>query len=133
MVCRRRQTYRPIGPFKPALAYPSAADTFSDEACREVLKAASLADYVDQLDVSEHWGRRLSMGEQQRLAFARVLLQQPDYLFLDEATSALDSETERSLYNAVITRLPKAAIVSVAHRESLAAFHQHTLDMQRAA
>ena len=47
--------------------------------------------------------------------------------------SALDGETERSLYNAVITRLPKAAIVSVAHRESLAAFHQHTLEMQRAA
>jgi len=128
-----QQSYVPIGTFKAALTYPSAADTFSDEACREALKAASLPDYIDQLDVSEHWGRRLSMGEQQRLAFARVLLQQPDYLFLDEATSALDGETESSLYNAVITRLPKAAIVSVAHRESLAAFHQHTLEMQRAA
>jgi putative ATP-binding cassette transporter len=128
-----QQSYVPIGTFKAALTYPSAADTFSDEACREALKAASLADYVDQLDVSEHWGRRLSMGEQQRLAFARVLLQRPDYLFLDEATSALDGETERSLYNAVITRLPKAAIVSVAHRESIAAFHQHTLEMRRAA
>ena len=128
-----QQSYVPIGTFKAALTYPSATDAFSDEACREALKAASLPDYIDQLDVSEHWGRRLSMGEQQRLAFARVLLQQPDYLFLDEATSALDGETESSLYNAVITRLPKAAIVSVAHRESLAAFHQHTLEMQRAA
>jgi vitamin B12/bleomycin/antimicrobial peptide transport system ATP-binding/permease protein len=60
-----------------------------------------------------------------------VLLHKPDYLFLDEATSALDSDNESRLYKLFNERLPKAAIVSVAHRESLAAFHEETLDIER--
>jgi putative ATP-binding cassette transporter len=74
----------------------------------------------------------MSPGEQQRLAAARVLLHKPDYLFLDEATSALDAENEARLYHVFTERLPKAAIVSVAHRASLAAFHEETLDVERA-
>jgi vitamin B12/bleomycin/antimicrobial peptide transport system ATP-binding/permease protein len=127
-----QQSYIPIGTFKAALTYPSSADAFSDAACREALRAASLGAYADQLELSEHWARRLSLGEQQRLAFARALLHKPDYLFLDEATSALDQETERSLYETVIAQLPKAAIISIAHRESLQAFHPHTIEMRRA-
>jgi putative ATP-binding cassette transporter len=74
----------------------------------------------------------LSPGEQQRLAAARVLLHKPDYLFLDEATSALDPDNESRLYRLFTERLPKAAIVSVAHRESLEAFHDETLEIARA-
>lgn len=70
---------------------------------------------------------KASMGEQQRLAFARALLQNPDFLFVDEATSALDPMTEHSLYETLERMLPKTAIVSVAHRESLKKFHQHFL------
>jgi vitamin B12/bleomycin/antimicrobial peptide transport system ATP-binding/permease protein len=126
-----QQSYLPIGTLKAALTYPSPADDYSDEDCREALRACRLEGYADRLAESAHWTRVLSPGEQQRLAGARVLLHKPDYLFLDEATSALDSDNESRLYKLFNERLPKAAIVSVAHRESLAAFHEETLDIER--
>lgn len=126
-----QQSYLPIGTLKAALTYPSAADEYSDEDCREALRACRLEDYVDRLGESGHWTRVLSPGEQQRLAGARVLLHKPDYLFLDEATSALDPDNENRLYKLFNDRLPKAAIVSVAHRESLASFHNETLNIER--
>ncbi|AXF09298.1 ABC transporter ATP-binding protein [Paraburkholderia graminis] len=125
-------SYMPIGTLKAALAYPSAADTYTDDECREALVVCHLSQYADRLQESAHWTRVLSPGEQQRLAAARVLLHKPDYLFLDEATSALDAENEARLYRLFTERLPKAAIVSVAHRESLAAFHDETLEVERA-
>ena len=126
-------SYLPIGTLKAALAYPSAADAFSDDACREALRACHLERYADRLGETGHWTRTLSPGEQQRLAGARVLLHKPDFLFLDEATSALDPDNEARLYHLFNERLPKAAIVSIAHRESLAAFHGDTIDVQRAS
>lgn len=126
-------SYLPIGTLKAALAYPSAADAFSDDACREALRACHLERYADRLGETGHWTRTLSPGEQQRLAGARVLLHKPDFLFLDEATSALDPDNESRLYHLFNERLPKAAIVSIAHRESLAAFHGDTIDVQRAS
>lgn len=126
-----QQSYLPIGTLKAALTYPSPSDDYSDEECREALRACRLEDYADRLEESAHWTRVLSPGEQQRLAGARVLLHKPDYLFLDEATSALDGDNESRLYKLFNERLPKAAIVSVAHRESLAAFHDETLDIER--
>jgi vitamin B12/bleomycin/antimicrobial peptide transport system ATP-binding/permease protein len=126
-----QQSYMPIGTLKAALAYPSSADTYTDDECREALRTCRLEDYVDRLEESTHWARVMSPGEQQRLAGARVLLHKPDYLFLDEATSALDAANEAALYHLFTERLPKAAIVSVAHRESLAAFHEETLDVER--
>jgi putative ATP-binding cassette transporter len=89
-----------------------------------------LEHYVDRLLELDQWSRILSPGEQQRLAVARVLMQKPDYVFLDEATSALDVETEAHLYRLLTERLPKAAIVSIAQRESLVRFHQETLDIR---
>ncbi|SDI47727.1 ABC transporter ATP-binding protein/permease [Paraburkholderia phenazinium] len=127
-----QQSYMPIGKLKAALTYPSSAETYTDDECREALRNCRLEDYVDRLDESGHWARMMSPGEQQRLAAARVLLHKPDYLFLDEATSALDSDNEARVYRLFMERLPKAAIVSVAHRESLAAFHEETLDVERA-
>ena len=124
-------SYMPIGTLKAALAYPSSADTYTDDECREALVTCHLSEYADRLAESGHWTRILSPGEQQRLAAARVLLHKPDYLFLDEATSALDAENEARLYRLFTERLPQAAIVSVAHRESLAAFHDETLDVER--
>jgi len=72
---------------------------------------------------------RLSLGEQQRLAFARALLAQPDFLFLDESTSALDLDSERHLYQLLLDRLPRAALMSVAHRATLEAFHNRCLSI----
>ncbi|MFP3555862.1 ABC transporter ATP-binding protein/permease [Paraburkholderia sp. SIMBA_049] len=127
-----QRSYLPIGTLKAALCYPSEASAYSDEACREVLAVCRLPELADRLGESTHWERSLSPGEQQRLAAARALLQQPDFLFLDEATSALDPENESIIYNALIERLPNAAIVSVAHRKTLEAFHEHTLFIERA-
>jgi putative ATP-binding cassette transporter len=127
-----QRSYLPIGTLKAALSYPSDASAFSDEACREVLTVCRLPELAGRLDESAHWERSLSPGEQQRLAAARALLQQPDFLFLDEATSALDPENESIIYNALIERLPNAAIVSVAHRKTLEAFHDQTLFIERA-
>lgn len=125
-----QQSYLPIGTLKAALCYPSEASDFSDEACRDVLVACQLDGLAERLDESGHWENRLSPGEQQRLAMARALLQRPDYLFLDEASSALDVATERRLYDTLLERLPHTAIISVAHRDSLAAYHQHTLKIE---
>ena len=126
-----QQSYLPVGALKAAVTYPAAAAVFSDDDCREALCACRLEGYVDRLQESHDWGRMLSPGEQQRLAVARVLLHEPDYVFLDEATSALDLENELHLYGLLIERLPKGAIVSIGQRESLAQFHNETLDITR--
>lgn len=127
-----QQSYLPAGTLKASLTYPASADTFSDDDCRAALRECRLEDYVDRLQMSDHWWRILSPGEQQRLAVARVLLHTPDYVFLDEATSALDTDNEMHLYQLLIERLEKGAIVSVAHDDSLARFHNETLDIRRA-
>jgi putative ATP-binding cassette transporter len=124
-----QRSYIPSGSLKAALCYPSSVDQFSDEQCRERLEQVCLPHLISQLAVHDRWQQKLSGGEQQRLAFARVLLQQPDFLFLDEASSGLDIATEHLLYTAVLVELPHAAIISVAHRESLSQFHDHYLDL----
>jgi putative ATP-binding cassette transporter len=126
-----QKSYIPIGTLKAALCYPAEADKFSDDECRDVLRACRLGELVDKLGVADHWERVLSPGEQQRLAIARVLQQKPDFVFLDEATSALDLENEAALYRTLGERLPNAAIVSVAHRESVQAMHDQSVEVVR--
>ena len=110
----------------------SPGGTFSDEESREVLRACNLADYGDRLEQLGHWAKMLSPGEQQRLAAARVLLHKPDFVFLDEATSALDADNELHIYNTLVERLPNAAMLSVAHRDSVAMFHDYKIEIERA-
>lgn len=127
-----QQSYLPIGTLKAALSYPSLPELFTDEACRDALRACNLDAYGARLEESGHWAKIMSPGEHQRLAAARVILQKPDYIFLDEATSALDADNESHIYNAMINALPNAAIVSVAHRESVAVFHENRIEIDRA-
>lgn len=122
-----QRSYLPIGTLADALAYPDAGTAHPAAALQAVLRQARLPQLVDQLDVFDNWSLRLSPGEQQRLAFARALLQKPRYLFLDEATSALDEETEGIMYRMVVDALPDAAIISIAHRSTVAAFHGRRL------
>ncbi|MCA7013650.1 ABC transporter ATP-binding protein/permease [Dickeya dadantii] len=122
-----QKSYLPVGQLKEALTYPMPMQTYSDEQCAQTLRNCRLAHLVTALNQHERWAHKLSLGEQQRLAFARLLLARPDCLFLDEATSALDSATEAEIYRLLLTHLPAASVVSVAHRESLAACHEHTL------
>ena len=74
---------------------------------------------MDKLDIEDDWSRILSLGEQQRLAFARVLFTEPNFLFLDEATSALDEPREQDMYELLRSKLPDTSIVSVGHRSTL--------------
>ncbi|WP_052210185.1 ABC transporter ATP-binding protein/permease [Dickeya fangzhongdai] len=122
-----QKPYLPVGQLKEALTYPMPMQTYSDELCAQTLRDCRLTHLVTALNQHERWAHRLSLGEQQRLAFARLLLARPDCLFLDEATSALDFATEAEIYRLLLTHLPAASVISVAHRESLAAYHEHTL------
>jgi putative ATP-binding cassette transporter len=122
-----QRPYVPIGSLRHAVTFPAAPGSFADKEITEALQACLLGDYVERLDESHQWDRRLSPGEQQRLAFAHALLQRPDWLFLDEATSALDPKMEAHLYGLLKERLPDATLVSVAHRKSLEDFHRRRL------
>ena len=124
--------YFPNGPLREALAYPEASGKYTDDAMREALGDALLPDLADQLDTVDAWGQKLSGGEQQRLAVARVLLKQPAWIFADEATSALDVETEKSIYQRLLALVAKTrgGIVSIAHRPSVAEFHSKQWELQ---
>jgi vitamin B12/bleomycin/antimicrobial peptide transport system ATP-binding/permease protein len=126
-----QRPYFPVAPLHAALAYPSDPGTFSAERIREVLKDVGLPQLASRLDEEEHWNRILSLGEQQRLAIARALLQAPQFLFLDEATASLDEPSEAALYRLLQQRLPDTSIVSIGHRATLAAFHQHRVELSR--
>ena len=100
---------------------------------REAINAVGLPALAQRLDEEAHWNRMLSLGEQQRLGIARALLQKPDFLFLDEATASLDEPSEAELYRLMHERLPDAAVISIGHRSTLAAFHRRRLVLERAA
>jgi len=127
-----QKSYLPSGTLADALCYPAHGHTQDAAALRGVLVACRLGALVERLETADNWSLRLSPGEQQRLAFGRALLQQPDFLFLDEATSALDEETEAAMYALLVERLPHAAIVSIAHRSTVARWHGHHLRYERA-
>jgi putative ATP-binding cassette transporter len=122
-----QKPYLPLGTLRDVVAFPSEPGTFADEQIRTVLADVQLPHLVDHLEDDQNWSMTLSVGEQQRIAIARALLNKPDWLFMDEATSALDEETERHVYNLVTERLAQSAIVSIAHRPSVAAYHHRRL------
>ena len=109
------------------VSYPSPAGSFPDAVLQEALSAVDLEPLGKDLDLNDQWARRLSPGEQQRLAFARILLQKPDWLFLDEATAALNPEKEAALYQLITHRLPGVSIISIGHRAELIALHSRCL------
>ncbi|MDR0736986.1 MAG: ABC transporter ATP-binding protein/permease [Zoogloeaceae bacterium] len=127
-----QQSYLPIGSLRACLRYPADEHESSADECVEVLRAVRLEHLIGDLDKPDQWDKRLSPGEQQRLAFARVLLHKPDWLFLDESTASLDPANEAAMYRLLQERLPGTGIVSVAHRESVAAYHERALDLNAA-
>ncbi|AEA62723.1 ABC transporter ATP-binding protein/permease [Burkholderia gladioli] len=123
-----QRSYLPAGTLKAVIAYPGEASAYTDSECADVLRACGLGAYVESMLDADRWSDRLSGGEQQRVAFARVLLARPSTIFLDECTSALDPHSERHLYQLLIDRLPQATVLSVAHRNELLVFHQQVID-----
>lgn len=121
-----QRPYLPLGTLRRALEYPST-ENHDKARLSEVLATVGLEELADKLDSEDDWSRILSLGEQQRLAFARVLLSEPDFLFLDEATSALDEPREQEMYQMLREKLPQLAIVSVGHRSTLIKEHDTVL------
>ena len=124
-----QRPYFPLASLAAAVSYPSRLGTFEDARIAEVLTAVGLPEWADRLHEEAHWNRMLSLGEQERLAIARVLLQEPDYLFLDEATASLDEAAEASLYRLLHERLKGSTIVSIGHRSTLGAFHRRRFEV----
>lgn len=126
--------YLPLGSLREALAYPNSGQTYDDAKVRDVLSAVGLGAFADRLDdLSEgpNLASRLSGGEQQRVAVARAILAEPDFLLLDEATASLDEASEADLYRLLKERLPNTAIISIGHRSSLRPLHDEMIKLQR--
>lgn len=128
-----QRPYFPNGSLRDALAYPQPAASYSDAQLRQALEDALLPKLTQRLDDEDAWSQKLSGGEQQRLAIARVLLKKPAWLFADEATSALDEDAEKILYERLLAQTQKAggAIVSIAHRPTVAAFHGKRWELEK--
>ncbi|WP_017296621.1 ABC transporter ATP-binding protein/permease [Nodosilinea nodulosa] len=125
-----QRPYMILGTLREQLLYPHTQQNVEDSALQTALETVNLANLAERFggfDAIEEWGDVLSLGEQQRLTFARILLNQPDFAILDEATSALDLANEAKLYEHL--RHSGTTYVSVGHRESLNAYHQTTLEL----
>jgi putative ATP-binding cassette transporter len=125
-----QKPYMILGSLREQLCYPLDPERFSDEHLRSVLEEVRLGELVQRypdFDIKQDWPRLLSLGEQQRLAFARLLLNSPRFVVLDEATSALDVATEKHLYGLLSQR--EMAFVSVGHRPTLKPFHTNVLEL----
>src|SRR5437899_1542947 len=126
-----QKPYIPSGTLRRAIAYPGAADDWLTEQICDALHKVGLDHLKDKIEEEGPWDQTLSGGEKQRLAFARLLLHNPDIVVLDEATSALDEKSQDKMMEIVIKELPKATIVSVAHRVELEAFHSRKIVLER--
>jgi putative ATP-binding cassette transporter len=122
-----QKPYLPLGTLREALYYPAPAQ--HNNTAAEVLKKVNLGHLVAQLDSENDWTHILSLGEQQRLAIGRVLLNAPQLVFMDEASSAMDEGLEYAMYQLLRTVLPGAILVSVGHRSSLLEFHTQELEL----
>jgi vitamin B12/bleomycin/antimicrobial peptide transport system ATP-binding/permease protein len=124
-----QRPYLPLGTLADALAYPRAAGELPRAGLVDALRTVGLPHLVERLDEEGNWAQRLSIGEQQRLAFARVFLVRPEIVFLDEATSALDEAAEMSLYRLLREASWRPTIVSVGHHGTLQRFHDTVVDL----
>lgn len=125
-----QRPYLPLGPLRTALCYPAGPERFGDAALAAALLRCGLPGLARRLDEVQRWDRSLSLGEQQRLGFARLLLHRPDWVLLDEATSALDEAAEASLMRIFEVELAGAALLSIGHRPGLARWHQRVLRLE---
>jgi putative ATP-binding cassette transporter len=123
-----QRPYIPLGTLRHAVTYPGRDPMPDDAAVIDALVSVGLPQLADKLDVEQPWAQTLSGGEQQRLAIARALLIEPDWLFLDEATASLDPAAEAELYDLLKTRLPGTTFISIAHRPTVAKFHERQLE-----
>jgi len=123
------QPYFPLGSLRQALAYPMAAEDVADDDVRFAMAAVGLAHLADRLDEEAEWNTVLSGGEQQRVGFARILVNRPTVLMLDDAASRLASVDARELYEQVMLRLPDTIVISTGQSAALAGLHRQAITM----
>jgi putative ATP-binding cassette transporter len=123
MMFVNQRPYMPMGTMRTVATYPAPAGAFSDDRIREALRLLGLDGLATRLDDTEEWEQILSPHEQQRVALARVLLHEPEWLFLDKSTSALDEAMEQHVYELLASRLPGTTIVSIADRPGVDRYH----------
>jgi putative ATP-binding cassette transporter len=126
-----QKPYVPSGTLRRAVAYPGAAEDWSIEQIGAALDKVGLGHLKEKIEEDAPWDQTLSGGEKQRLAFARLFLHNPDIIVLDEATSALDARSQDKMMELLIKELPRATVVSVAHRAELEAFHSRKIVLER--
>ena len=125
-----QRPYLSLGNLRELLLYPHGDHATSDAVVAQALADVGMETLTSQLTIVKQWSLVLSLGEQQRLAFARILIQKPAWIYLDEATSALDEPAEAALYSLLRARLPNSTIVSVGHRTTLKAFHDRAVELR---
>lgn len=122
-----QKAYMPMGTLRDIIVYPSSGVDISDHQIIDMLRLCQLEHLVDRIDEVANWGQLLSLGEQQRVSFARLFLLKPEWVFLDESTSALDVDNEALMYELLKTLCPQSTVVSVAHRLYLRKYHDKEL------
>lgn len=124
-----QRPYLPLGSLRRAIYYPQPVPENESADLRELLERFGIGGLADRLDEVDDWSRILSLGEQQRLAFIRILLFRPDIVFLDESTSAMDEQREAEAYDILKELLPEMAVISVGHRSTLFKKHDKRLQL----
>ena len=124
-----QRPYLPQGNLLTALYYPDTTENVDLAKITRILERVQLAHLQDRLEQEQDWSRILSLGEQQRLAFARLLLHKPKVAFLDEASASLDEGMEYAMYRLIREELPNTTIISVGHRSTLVPLHQQQLEL----
>jgi putative ATP-binding cassette transporter len=131
MMFMPQRPYLPLGTMRAAISYPDSPDAFATSKVEAVVKRVGLSEFLDALDVEARLDKSLSLGQQQMIGFARLLLHRPAWVFLDEATSALDEVNQRRVMSIFDHELSGATVLSIGHRPGLEAFHTRTLHLVR--
>jgi putative ATP-binding cassette transporter len=126
-----QRPYLPLGTLRAALTYPQPPHAIESAKVEAALKRVGLVELLPLLDVPARYDKSLSLGQQQLIGFARLLLHGPCWIFLDEATSALDEVTQRRVMSIFDHELRGASVVSIGHRPGLEQFHTRVLHLVR--
>ena len=131
MMFMPQRPYLPLGTMRAAIAYPDPSETFATAEFESVMKRVGLSEFLGAMDLAGRLDKNLSLGQQQLVGFARLLLHEPRWVFLDEATSALDEVSQQRVMSIFASELADATVLSIGHRPGLESFHTRTLHLVR--